>query len=80
MFSSFNFIAKNDGETKVVGVKIQLIEIMKTGPGKIVHFKDMKKVFLFLNYSAQIPSLVSQCMTMLQVLGQFSFKSVIGFT
>ena len=47
MFSSFNFIAKNDGETKVVGVKIQLIEIMKTGPGKIVHFKDMKKVSLF---------------------------------
>ena len=42
-----NFISKNDGETKVVGVKIQLIEIMKTGPGKIAHFKDMKKVSLF---------------------------------
>ena len=53
-----NFIAKNNGETKVVGVKIQLIEIMKTGPGKMLHFKDMKKVPFSKLFSAN--SVVSQ--------------------
>ena len=55
----FSFLLrKMMGETNAVRVKIQLIEIMKTGQGKIIHFKDMKKVSLFC--VIQRKSIVSQ--------------------
>ena len=67
------------GETNAVRVKIQLIEIMKTGPGKIIHFKDMKKVSLFC--VIQRKSVVSQSVyQMFDSLRGIFLGSVMGST
>ena len=62
------------GETNALRVKIQLIEIMKTGPGKIIHFKDMKKVSLFgvIQCKSEVVShSVYQCSI---IFGEFSLN------
>ena len=70
----FSFLLrKMMGETNAVRVKIQLIEIMKTGQGKIIHFKDMKKVSLFC--LIQRKSIVSQSVYQCSLIfGEFSLN------
>ena len=62
------------GETNALRVKIQLIEIMKTGPGKIIHFKDMKKVSLFC-VTQRKSEVVSQSVYQCSInVGEFSLS------
>ena len=52
----FSFLLRKmmGGDEFSLRVKIQLIEIMKTGPGKIIHFKDMKRCPFSVLFSANM--------------------------